>query len=249
MLYVFCVKNDIVLICSKYYDININIIYLCFKTKDLLFIGECNMKKFVCILMVSIFVCSLAACINTSEYKVETQQSEPKPSVEVKQEVDGEENENTVSEVSGKPKVIYAEDDVVNRFISEFNEKTAYEMTDISKGNIRTKFFAYANDCYIEMINANDATAEYFSVSINGGKEISEKDKMFDVFAETIKVLDPSVTEEKVAEVVNYLKAEQYMVRNYVVSDKVTVETYVPIVELSYGKSDCRIDVISGDYK
>ena len=31
--------------------------------------------------------------------------------------------------------------------------------------------------------------------------------------------------------------------------DKVTVETYVPIVELSYGKSDCRIDVISGDYK
>ena len=39
------------------------------------------------------------------------------------------------------------------------------------------------------------------------------------------------------------------MVNAYVVSDKVTVETYVPIVELSYGKSDCRIDVISNDYK
>ena len=122
-------------------------------------------------------------------------------------------------------------------------------MTDISKGNIRTKFFAYANNCYIEMINANDAAAECFSISINGGKEISERDEMFDVFAETIKVLDPSVTEEKITEVVNYLKAEQYMVSAYVVSDKVTVETYVPIVELSYGKSDCRIDVISGDYK
>ena len=59
------------------------------------------------------------------------------------------------------------------------------------------------------MINANDAAAECFSISINGGKETSERDKMFEVFAETIKILDPSVTEEKIAEVVNYLKAEQ----------------------------------------
>ena len=50
-------------------------------------------------------------------------------------------------------------------------------MGEITKGNIRTKFFAYANDCYIEMINANDATAECFSISINGGKEITERDK------------------------------------------------------------------------
>ena len=48
---------------------------------------------------------------------------------------------------------------------------------------------------------------------------------------------------------VNYLKAEQYMVNAYVVSDKVTVETYVPIAELSYGKSSCRIDVISSNYR
>jgi len=205
------------------------------------------MKKFVCILMALILVCSLAACTNTSEYDAETRQPEPEPSVEVQQEVDGE--ENTTPEVPEEPEVVYAEDSVVNRFISEFNEKTKYEMTDISKGNIRTKFFAYANDCYIGIINANDAAAECFSVSINGGKETSERDKMFEVFAETIKVLDPSITAEKITEVVNYLKAEQYMVNDYVISDKVIVETYVPIFELSYGKSDCRIDVISGNYK
>lgn len=203
------------------------------------------MKKLVCILMATILMCSIAACTDNGDYEIKTQQAESAVDTEVQQES----NEETAPGGLEEPAVIYAEDDVVNRFISEFNEKTKYEMTDISKGNIRTKFFAYANNCYIEMINANDAAAECFSISINGGKEISERDEMFDVFAETIKVLDPSVTEEKITEVVNYLKAEQYMVSAYVVSDKVTVETYVPIVELSYGKSDCRIDVVSSVYK
>lgn len=39
------------------------------------------------------------------------------------------------------------------------------------------------------------------------------------------------------------------MVSDYIISDTVTVETYVPIVELSYGKNSCRIDVISSDYR
>ena len=132
--------------------------------------------------------------------------------------------------------MIYADDGVANRFISEFNEKTAYEMTDISKGNIRTMFFAYSNDCYIEMINANNAAAECFSISINGGKEISERDKMFNVFAETLKVLDPLLTDDTISEAVQHLKSEQYMVNDYKISDTVTVENYVPIVELSYEK-------------
>ena len=207
------------------------------------------MKKVSLYFIVSILIFSLVACTGTSEYDTETRQSETEPGREVQQEVDNKGNEDTTPEVSEEPAVVYAEDDIVNRFISEFNEKTKYKMTDISKGNIRTKFFAYANDCYIEMINANDVAAECFSISINGGKETSERDKMFEVFAETIKVLDPSVTEEKIAEVVNYLKAQQYKVNAYVVSDKVTVETYVPIVELSYGKSSCRIDVISSNYR
>ena len=204
------------------------------------------MKELLCIIMAVLLVFSFAACTNTNEFDTDVQLSENEIGVESRQKVTAEETEVVTPAES---EMVYAEDAVVNRFISEFNEKTKYEMTDILKGNIRTKFFAYANDCYIEMINAYGAAAECFSISINGGKEISDRDKMFDVFAETIKVLDPSVTEEKIAEVVNYLKTEQYMVSAYVVSDKVIVQTYVPIVELSYGKSSCGIDVISGDYK
>lgn len=86
------------------------------------------------------------------------------------------------------------------------------------------------------MINANNAAAECFSISINGGKEISERDKMFNVFAETLKVLDPLLTDDTISEAVQHLKSEQYMVNDYKISDTVTVENYVPIVELSYEK-------------
>ena len=195
--------------------------------------------------MAAMLMCSFAACTDNGDNRTETHRMKSEVDTKVQQEND----EETAPEIQEEPAVIYADDGVVNRFISEFNEKTAYEMTDISKGNIRTKFFAYANDCYIEMINANDAAAECFSISINGGKEISERDKMFNVFAETLKVLDPLLTDDTISEAVEHLKSEQYMVNDYKISDTVTVENYVPIVELSYGKSPCRIDVISSNFR
>ncbi|MBQ6818015.1 MAG: hypothetical protein IJP35_00200 [Clostridia bacterium] len=156
--------------------------------------------------------------------------------------------ENSVDN-SDDNETVYASDKLVNRFINEFNDYSNFEMGEITKGNIRTKFFAYANDCYIEMINANDATAECFSISINGGKEITERDKMFKVATDVIKVLDPTIDDSKIIQVITYLESEEYMVSDYKITDNVIVKTYVPIVELSYGKSDCRIDIISNDYK
>ena len=61
----------------------------------------------------------------------------------------------------------YAEDDIVDRFITDYNAISQYQMTDIEKGNIRTKYFGHTNDCYIEMINATGAAAEAFCVKIN----------------------------------------------------------------------------------
>ena len=143
----------------------------------------------------------------------------------------------------------YADDEVINRFISAFNNTAKYEMDNIKKGNIKTKYFASANNCYIEIINVNDAYADCFSIKINGGQEIADRDRMFDVFAETLKVLDPLLTDNTISEAVEHLKSEQYMVNDYKISDTVTVENYVPIVELSYGKSSCRIDVISSNFR
>ena len=142
----------------------------------------------------------------------------------------------------------YAKDSVVNRFITEFNDIPGFDLTDIRQGNIKTKYFAYANECYVEIINANDAYAEVFSVTINGGKEISDRDRMFAVFKQVVKTLDKSVTDAQISSAIEYLESQQYMISNYKISESVIVETYVPILEVSYNKA-CRIDIISNNYK
>ena len=207
------------------------------------------MKKFLCFIFAIVLIFACVGC----DYTVpETDVSNDNNSSQNITESKDETSEQTSSEETNESSVeetVYATDEVVNRFIKEFNAGSSFQMSDISKGNIRTKFFAYANNCYIEMINANDAGAECFSVTVNGGKENSERDRMFEVAADVIRTLDPSIPADKITQTIEYLKNEQYMVKDYKVTDNVIVETYVPIVELSYGKSDCRIDIISKNYK
>ena len=144
--------------------------------------------------------------------------------------------------------VSYAEDEVVNRFISEFNEQSAFKITDISKGNIRTKYFGSANGRYLEMINANDAGAEAFCLKINGGQEDADKQSMYEVFREAVKVLDPSITDDMIDAAIAEFNNKDVLIEGYVLGDSITI-TFVPIKELSYGKTSCRIDIYASNYK
>lgn len=144
--------------------------------------------------------------------------------------------------------IAYAEDEVVNRFITEFNSNSTYEITDISKGNIRTKYFGYANGRYLEMINANDAGAAAFCLTINGGQEVSDKQTMYDVFREAIKILDPSITDETIDTALAEFDNKDVLIEGYILGDSITI-TYVPTKELSYGKTSCRLDVLASNYK
>ena len=144
--------------------------------------------------------------------------------------------------------IVYVEDEVVNRFITEFNNNTEFEITDIREGNIRTKFFGYANDRYLEMINANNAGAEAFSLRINGGQEESDKLSMYDVFRASVKIFDPSITDEIIDAVLEEFNTKDVMIEGYKIGDTITV-TYVPTKELSWGKNDCRIDILASNYK
>jgi rubredoxin len=142
----------------------------------------------------------------------------------------------------------YAEDTVVNRFITEFNENSAYEITDISEGNIRTKYFGYANGRRLEMINANEAAAEAFCLKINGGQEASDKQTMYEVFREAVKILDPSVTDEMIDATLAEFDNKDVLIEGYALGNSIIV-TYVPTKELSYGKNSCRIDILASNYK
>ena len=117
-------------------------------------------------------------------------------------------------------------------------------MINIRQGNIRTKYLASANDCYIEMINSSNG----FNISINGGTTEETKHKMFSDVVEMIKVLEPSLSDEKIDSIINQISNEKYMVKNQNISQNIIIETYVPIVELSYGKSDCRVDLVVYNY-
>ena len=158
------------------------------------------------------------------------------------------ENNDTTSTDGTEDTVIYAEDTVVNRFITEFNQNSAYEITDISKGNIRTKYFGYANGRYLEMINANGAAAEAFSLTINGGQETADKQTMYEVFREAVKVLDPAITDEMIDTALAEFDNRDVLIEGYTIGDGITI-TYVPIKELSYGKTSCRIDILASNYK
>lgn len=158
------------------------------------------------------------------------------------------ENNDTTSTDGTEETVIYAEDNVVNRFITEFNQNSAYEITDISKGNIRTKYFGYANGRYLEMINANGAAAEAFSLTINGGQETADKQTMYEVFREAVKVLDPAITDEMIDTALAEFDNRDVLIEGYTIGDGITI-TYVPIKELSYGKTSCRIDILASNYK
>lgn len=156
--------------------------------------------------------------------------------------------ESTTDNQPTEEAVIYAEDKVVNRFITEFNANSIYEISDISKGNIRTKYFGYANGRYLEMINTNSAGAEAFCLTINGGQEPADKQSMYEVFKEAVKILDPSITDEMTNTALAEFDDKDILIDGYTIGDSIIV-TYIPIKELSYEKCSCRIDISATNYK
>lgn len=163
-------------------------------------------------------------------------------------ETEMEDTATTVSVESKDNNIVYAEDEVVNRFITEFNSSSSFEITDISKGNIRTKYFGHVNNRYLEMINANDAGAASFCLTINGGQKESDKQEMLAVFRESVKVFDPSISDEESNAAINDFVGNDVLVEGYAIGSHIII-TYVPSKELSWGTSKCRIDMAVDNYK
>lgn len=186
-----------------------------------------------------------------SSGKGETKESEintPEPSASVLIEETTSVIETVRTELPTEEATIYAKDDVVNRFITEFNSMSSMEITDISQGNIHTKYFGYANGRYLEMINANDAVAESFCLTINGGQEPVDKQAMYEVFREAVKILDPTITDEMIDSALTEFDTKNVLIEGYVIGDNMII-TYVPTKELSYGKNSCKIDIYAPNYR
>lgn len=137
--------------------------------------------------------------------------------------------------------------ELVYKFISEYNAISKYPLHDIERGNIRTKYFGYSNDCWIEMLDATEAASGDFNITINGGNKKESIQKMFTVFPTMISVLNKSLSEEKIQDALKTIKASKYKTE-IEIGYSIIVE-YFPSVKLSYGYSDARIDIRCRYYK
>ena len=113
------------------------------------------------------------------------------------------------------PKNKYAEDDVVNNFITLYNGSSLNIMTDIEKGNIRTKYYGKVLGHSVEMINANSATAGYFSISIYGSNDETDIDNIISIYKDMVKITDNSISSEKVEESAQMMKISSKMIEEY----------------------------------
>ncbi|MEQ8122480.1 hypothetical protein [Enterococcus faecalis] len=145
------------------------------------FLGENNNKTYS----------KLPDIIETTTTTQEKEQKKNKENTK-KEDSSKEPKTNSTTNNSKETNVetVYAEDKVVNKFISEFNEKSPFKITNISKGNIRTKYYGNTNGCYLEMLNANDKT---FSVSITGNTDVNNNEPLFEIFKIVVQTLAPSI--------------------------------------------------------
>lgn len=141
----------------------------------------------------------------------------------------------------------YVKDPIINRFITEFNDVSPEPLTNIKNGNIRTKFYGYAFGIGMEMINANDAVAEAFCLSIPGGQTEDGKQAMFELFRISAKILDLKITDEMLDKAIREFETRNVMIENYELASLNI--TYIPLKKLSYGMSNCRIDINASNYK
>lgn len=103
---------------------------------------------------------------------------------------------------------------------------------------------SYINGHWIEFLSGDGG----LSLSINGGQDEDLKQSMFDVMHEVLKVADKTLTDDEIQQVTADLNASKYMINAYIINENITIGTYVPIVEQSYGNTTCRVDLVLHNY-
>ena len=133
----------------------------------------------------------------------------------------------------------YADDDVVNAFIANYNGTSGSPFTDISKGNIKTKYYAYSYGYYCELLDSN--ATKKISVTITETNDNADVGVagMRDVFRDVMKTIDSSLSDDDI-----------YSYFDTMVAGKQSTGTlsnaeisFTPDVDLSSGHSRGHIEV------
>ena len=195
------------------------------------------MKKLIALVLALGCVLGLAGCGTTdNEVSSKNETSNATKAGEVQcEEAETQEQETQSTEVVME----YFETDlIVNNFFVAYNAiaESPIDVTEIEKGNIKTKALVYIDDFSMEVINA----ADFLSVSISVAPE-NEDTKLLSIFSSCIQAMYPNVADDEISTAWNAIHETGYMVEDYDFNGiKIT---YVPSKELSWGTSALRIDL------
>ena len=140
----------------------------------------------------------------------------------------------------------YAKDNLINRFITLYNDSSSNLMDHIEHGNIRTKYYGYVMGRRIEMINAS--SSGYFSITINGLNDEKDVENIIAIYKDIIKIVDNDITDTMIEESSKMMKNSSTMIEDYKVTENTKI-TYVPAIQLSNRKTNCRIHIYAYDFK
>lgn len=186
-------------------------------------------KKIIVCLLVIVALFTITGCSETNNKKESENQPVSNPTEE-------------------EQKNKYVDDEIVNKFITLYNSSSHNLMEQIEQGNIRTKYYGHILGHRIEMINANSAAAGYFSISIYGSNDEKDVDNIIAIYKDIVKIVDDNITDEKIEESAKKMKNSSTMIEEYEVTENIKI-TYVPVVQLSNRKTDCRIDIHAYNFK
>ena len=191
--------------------------------KKLLYLGLCLFMGF-----------SLIACGASSDDNSSSPSSTDESAT--KEEKTAEETVETTE----KP-VVYVDDDVVNQFIADYNAITQSKFTDISEGNIRTKYFASSYGYYCELLNSADTNKICVTINETDDNADVGVSGMRDIFHDVAITIDPALADEDIYNHFDDLVSSEYMKEEDVLGTMVIL--YAPDKELSYGHSRGHIEI------
>lgn len=191
------------------------------------------MKRLIALVLALVCVVGLASCGTADNDVSSKDETSNTTSASEEAETQGQETQSTEVVME------YFETDlIVNNFFVAYNAiaENPIDVTEIEKGNIKTKALVYIDDFSMEVINAADS----LSVSISVAPE-NEDTQLLSIFSSCIKAMYPNVADDEISTAWNSIHETGYVVENYDFNGiKIT---YVPSKELSWGTSALRIDL------
>lgn len=180
-------------------------------------------RMIVCLMMMT----NLAACSGSSEKDAPAETPTPEPTVEPTPEPTPE-------------AIVYATDKVVNQFITDYNAISQSPFSDIEKGNIRTKFFAYSYTYYCELLHANDTDKMRVSISETNESADVGVAGMRNIFHDVVITIDPELSDDEVFAYFDELVKNEHMTDGAI--GTMTIN-FVPDLELSGGHNRGHITI------